>query len=159
MPIALDDLDHRILAQLQRDSALTNQTLADRVHASAPTCLRRVRRLTELGVIRRQVAILDPAKVGQPLTALVEITLDRQGDELAQAFQDHIVRDAAIQQCYRVASGPDFILIAQVPDMAAYHALAHRAFTSHANVRNVRAFFAVHCAKFETAIPLQAPQR
>ena len=154
--ISLDDLDLRILDQLQQDCSLTNEELANRVHASAPTSLRRVRRLTEAGIIQRQVALLDASQVGRGLTAIIEITLDRQDAEHMQAFEQHITQDAAIQQCYQVSPGPDFILIAQVQDMPAYHALAHRAFTSQTNVRNVRAFFSINCAKFETQIPLPA---
>jgi len=57
-----------------------------------------------------------------------------------------------VLQCYRVSPGPDFVVIVQVADMPAYHALAHRVFTAQANVRNVRTFFSVHRAKFETRI-------
>lgn len=148
----LDDLDRRILAQLQEDSALTNQDLAARVHASPPTCLRRVRRLTDLGVIERQVAILDPQKLGSTLTAIVEVTLDNQAAESLDAFERQMCKEAAVLQCYRVSPGPDFLLVAQVRDMPAYHALVHRAFTAQANVRNVRTFFSVHRAKFDTRI-------
>jgi Lrp/AsnC family transcriptional regulator, leucine-responsive regulatory protein len=148
----LDDLDRRILAQLQEDSALTNQDLAARVHASPPTCLRRVRRLTELGVIERQVAILDPQKLGSTLTAIVEVTLDNQAAESLDAFERQMCEEPAVLQCYRVSPGPDFLLVAQVRDMPAYHALVHRAFTAQANVRNVRTFFSVHRAKFDTRI-------
>ena len=62
--IELDELDRRILDCLQTNAAQTNHELAAAVHASAPTCLRRVKRLTELGVITRQVALLDPQKLG-----------------------------------------------------------------------------------------------
>ena len=57
-------------------------------------------------------------------------------------------------QCYRVSPGPDFLLVVQVQDMPAYHALVHRAFTATANVRNVRTFFSVHRSKFETRVTL-----
>ncbi len=154
--LLLDDLDRRILEQLQRDSALTNQDLALKVHASPPTCLRRVRRLTEEGVIARQVALLDPDRLGSTLTAIVEITLDVQAAERLAEFEQHMLEEAAVRQCYRVSPGPDFVVIVQVPDMPAYHALAHRAFTAHANVRNVRTFFSVHRAKFETRVDLPA---
>jgi Lrp/AsnC family leucine-responsive transcriptional regulator len=150
----LDELDSRILDQLQNDASLTNQELAERVHASPPTCLRRVRRLTEVGVIQKQVAILDPAKFGSTLTALVEVTLDVQAAEKLDEFEARMRAEAAVLQCYRVSPGPDFLLIAQVKDMPAYHALVHRAFTAQANVRNVRTFFSVHRAKFETRLTL-----
>jgi len=150
----LDDLDRRILSQLQHDASLTNQALAERVHASPPTCLRRVRRLTELGVIAKQVAILDPSKLGSTLTAIIEITLDIQSAENLQAFEEIVQNEPAILQCYRVSTGPDFVLIAQVIDMPAYHALVHRALTAAANVRNVRTFFSVHRSKFDTRLAL-----
>lgn len=152
----LDDLDRRILEQLQEDSALTNQDLAARVHASPPTCLRRVRRLVDEGVIDRQVAILAAEKLGSTLTAIVEITLDVQAAESLDAFEQSMLAEPAVLQCYRVSPGPDFVVIAQVKDMPAYHALVHRAFTAQANVRNVRTFFSVHRAKFETRIDLRA---
>ncbi|MGN6581264.1 MAG: Lrp/AsnC family transcriptional regulator [Bordetella sp.] len=149
---ALDDLDRRILDQMQRDSALTNQELAARVHASPPTCLRRVRRLVEAGVIVRQVALVDPAKLGASLTAFVEVTLDVQTAEQMTAFEHAMQNEPAVLQCYRVSTGPDFVVIAQVQDMPAYHAMVHRAFTAQANVRNVRTFFSVHRSKFETRV-------
>lgn len=152
----LDDLDRRILEQLQEDCSLTNQDLALRVHASPPTCLRRVRRLVDEGVIDRQVAILAPEKLGSTLTAIVEITLDVQAAERLDEFEQSLQAESAVLQCYRVSPGPDFVVIAQVRDMPAYHALAHRAFTAQANVRNVRTFFSVHRAKFETRIDLRA---
>ena len=152
----LDDLDRRILEQLQEDSSLTNQDLAARVHASPPTCLRRVRRLVDEGVIDRQVAILAAEKLGSTLTAIVEITLDVQAAESLDAFEQSMLAEPAVLQCYRVSPGPDFVVIAQVKDMPAYHALVHRAFTAQANVRNVRTFFSVHRAKFETRIDVRA---
>jgi Lrp/AsnC family leucine-responsive transcriptional regulator len=147
--IELDELDHRILEQLQRDADLNNQQLADSVHASPPTCLRRVRRLKQLGVISRTVALLNPEVLGSRLTAIVEITLDRQSAEALAEFEQWVTPEAAILQCYRVSPGPDFVLMLEVADMAAYHALAHRLFAAAANVRNVRAFFATHTAKCE----------
>lgn len=154
--IALDELDIRILEQLQTDASLTNHELALRVHASAPTCLRRVRRLRETGVIEKEVAIVDPDKLESTLTAIIEITLDVQTAENMEAFEKRAVAEPAILQCYRVSQGPDFIVIAQVADMPAYHAMAHRAFTSDANVRNVRTFFSIHRSKFETRIPIRS---
>lgn len=151
--LLLDELDRRILNALQEDASRTNNELAALVHASPPTCLRRVKRLVDAGVIERQVALLAADKVGAGLTAIVEITLDHQGAERMDAFETLAARDPAVMQCYRVSPGPDFVLVVQVADMPAYHALAHRLFAAHANVRNVRSFFSIHRSKFETRIP------
>ena len=154
--VDLDSTDHRLLELLQADASRSNQDLAAAAHVSPATALRRVRRLVDAGVIERQVAIVAPARVGG-LTALVEVTLDRQGAEHLAAFEQRAVADAAVQQCYRVSPGPDLVLVVWTADMAAYHALVQRLFTQDANVRNVKAFFAVHRAKFAPAVTLPAP--
>ncbi|QGZ40403.1 Lrp/AsnC family leucine-responsive transcriptional regulator [Pseudoduganella flava] len=152
MDISLDEIDRRILNALQADASITNAELAQLVHVSAPTCLRRVKQLRDAGVIERQVAIVAPEKVGARLTAIVEITLDVQAADRMAEFETHVAQEEAVLQCYRVSPGPDFVLVVQVPDMPAYHALAHRLFTSHANVRNVKAYFSTLRSKFETRI-------
>ena len=158
--INMDATDLRILDILQRDASLSNQDLAAAVHTSAATCLRRVKRLTEAGVIERRVAILSPQKMGAGLTAFAEVSLDAQGAEHLQAFEARAVAQAEVQQCYRVTPGPDLILVLQLADMPAYHALVQRLFTQDANVRNVKTFFSVHRAKYETRVPLpEAPPR
>jgi Lrp/AsnC family leucine-responsive transcriptional regulator len=148
----LDDVDRRILNILQVDASQTNAELAELVHVSPPTCLRRVKQLRENGVIERQVAIVAPDKVGSRLSAIVEITLDVQAADRMDEFERVVADEAAVLQCYRVSPGPDFVLVVQVADMPAYHALAHRLFTTHSNVRNVKAYFSTFRSKFETRI-------
>ena len=145
----LDAIDLRLLDLLQTDASLSNQELAERALTSPATALRRVRRLLDEGVIERRVALLNPHALGGGLTALVEITLDRQGAEHLDAFEARAVAEAAVQQCWRVSPGPDFVLVLFVADMPGYHALVQRLFTQDANVRNVKAFFSVKRAKFE----------
>ena len=134
--VTLDAIDLRVLDLLQQDASLSNQALAERAHVSPATCLRRVRRLVETGVIEKQVAILSP--------------------EHLDAFEAIAVAAPEVQQCWRVAPGPDFVLVLQVPDMPAYHALVQRLFTQQANVRNVKTFFSVKRAKFEPRLALPA---
>jgi DNA-binding Lrp family transcriptional regulator len=154
--IDIDAIDIKLLAALQDDASLSNQALAERVHVSPPTCLRRVKRLRDAGLIEREIALLSPDKLaavlGHGLTALVEITLDRQGVEQLQAFEARVVLDDAVQQCYRVSPGPDFVLVVHVANMPQYLALSQQLFTSDANVRNVKAFFSAKRAKFQPRV-------
>lgn len=154
----IDGTDIKLLQALQDDASQSNQALAGQVHISPPTCLRRIKRLRDVGLIEREIAVLNTEKLasilGHGLTALVEITLDRQGDEQQQAFEARVVADDAVQQCYRVSPGPDFMLVVHVADMPGYLALAQRLFTSDANVRNVKAFFSTRRAKFEPKVLL-----
>lgn len=149
---ALDAIDWRLLDLLQTDASLTNHALAEAAHVSPATALRRVKRLRELGVIERITALLSPRFAGRGLSAICEITLDRQGDELQAAFEARAVADPAVQQCWRVSPGPDFVLIAWAADMPAFHAFTQRLFTQDANVRNVKTYFALKRAKFEPRV-------
>ena len=156
--VELDASDWRILQQLQQDASLSNQALAERCHLSPPTCLRRVRRLQQLGLIERTVAVLGADALrrhtGVGLTAIVEVTLDVQAEERQSAFEALAVQESAVQQCYRTSPGPDFVLIITVADMPAFMALSQRLFSQQANVRNVRSFFSLRRAKFGTSLPL-----
>ncbi len=154
----LDAIDLHLLDSLQRDASLSNVALAEKVNVSPPTCLRRVKRLVEGGWVERQVALLNPdrlaASLGHGLTALVEVSLDKQGSEHMDAFEARAVGLDAVQQCWRVSPGPDFMLVVQARDMPHYLSLSQALFTQDANVRNVKAFFATKRVKFTTTWPL-----
>lgn len=155
--IVTDLTDLRILDQLQKDASQSNQDLAALVGVSPATCLRRVRRLVDAEVIERRVALLSPARMGVGLTGIVEVTLDHQGAERLAAFERRADTELAVQQCYRVSAGPDFVIIATVIDMGAWAALVERLFTQDANVRNVKTFFVVARAKYDLRVPLPWP--
>ena len=158
-PGELDLTDLKLLEALQTDASLSNQALAERVHISPPTCLRRVKRLRDAGLIERQIALLNPDKLsallGHGLTAIIEITLDRQGAGQLEAFEQRVALEGAVQQCYRVSPGPDFMLLVHVLDMPQYLAMTQRLFTDDTNVRNVKAFFSTRRSKFEPKVLLR----
>lgn len=153
--LAIDAIDRRLLALVQADASRTNQDLAAAANVSPATALRRLRRLRESGVIERSVALLSPEKTGG-LQALAEVQLDRQGAEHLDAFEAIAVAEAAVQQCWRVSPGPDFMLVLWLPDMPAYSALVQRLFTQQANVRNVKTYFVTKRAKFDPRVSLDA---
>jgi len=119
--ISLDAIDLALLAQLQQDASLSNLALAEQVHVSPPTCLRRVKRLREAGWIERQVAVLSVDKLaslaGHGLCAVVEVTLDRQDQAALEAFEAKVGPEDPVQQCYRVSPGPDFCLVVHTANM------------------------------------------
>lgn len=154
----LDTVDLQLLERLQLDASLSNQALAELVHVSPPTCLRRVKRLHEAGLIEREIAVLSVDAlapiIGHGLCAVVEITLDRQDQAALEAFELKVAHDDAVQQCYRVSPGPDFCLVVHTRDMPDYLALTQRLFTFDANVRNVKTFFSLKRSKFGARVPL-----
>lgn len=157
-PNELDAIDLQLLDSLQHDASLSNVALAEKVNVSPPTCLRRVKRLIEGGWIERQIAVLNPdrlgAKLGHGLTALVEVSLDKQSSEHLDAFEARAVDSDAVQQCWRVSPGPDFVLVIQAINMPHYLSISQALFTHDANVRNIKAFFATRRAKFTTTWPV-----
>ena len=157
--IALDDLDHRILHALQDQADRSNLEIARLIGLSPAATLRRIKRLKDQGVIERVVAVLNPKAVGAGLLAVVEVSLERQGEHALQAFAALACRQAEVQQCYQVSPGPDFVLIAQVPDMPAYHAFSQRLLTEDANVRHVKAYFSVKRHAFKADLNLKGTVR
>ena len=157
---SLDAIDLKLLAILQTSASISNIALAEKLNISPPTCLRRTNRLKQEGWIEKEVAILSANKLGQYLghgvTAIIEVSLDKQGEEWLTAFEKRAVQETAVQQCWRVSPGPDFLLVTQLADMPAYLAFTQRLLTQDANVRNVKAFFSLKRAKFGTEIPLPA---
>ena len=104
------------------------------------------------------MAILQPERLAQSLghglTAIVEVTLERQDADSLNAFERRAVAEDAVQQSYQVSPGPDFVLVLHLANMPAYQTLVQRLFTSDANVRNVKAFFSVKRGKFGAELPL-----
>lgn len=154
----IDHLDLEILKLLQEDSSVTHTALALKVGASVATCQRRVVRLKEIGVIQKEVALVDAALIGQPMTVVCEVSLTNQSYEQLEAFESLVDQAQAVQQCYRVSAGADFILVAIVPDMNGYQSFASNYLTSGHGVRNVRTFFVSRASKFSTALPLTSVQ-
>ena len=157
--ITLDDLDHRILHALQDQADRSNLEIARLIGLSPAATLRRIKRLKDQGVIERVVAVLNPQAVGAGLLAVVEVSLERQGEHALQAFAALACRQVEVQQCYQVSPGPDFVLIAQVPDMPAYHAFSQRLLTEDANVRHVKAYFSVKRHTFKAGLNLKGTVR
>ncbi len=153
-----DKLDLQILAVLQANADLTHQELAKLVNVSVPTCQRRVKRLKDGPTIERLVALLDPSEIGEPLTAVVEVTLANQCAEVLESFESLVCAVDAVQQCYRLSSGPDFLMILSVADMAIYNDFAHSYLTAQNQVRNVRTFFSTKRSKFSTSLTLKGAE-
>ena len=158
----MDELDQRILQALQENCALSYAELAERVHSSAPTCMRRVQKLKAAGWIAREVAILDSDKIGRELgwglQAIVEVSLERQTAQYLDEFERATCASSAVQQCWRTSAGPDFILVLHVADMPSYQAWAGAFLGENLQVRHVKTYFASKRAKFTTALAWSAPR-
>lgn len=150
----MDRIDRKILNLMQRDAARTNADLADEVGLSPSTCLRRVQRLKKTGVIDRIVAILNPARAGRGIKALVTVELKLHGEQHMRRFLDMAVAEEAVFGAWSVTGETDVVLMLRLVDMEEYDALCERLFRDQTNVARFFTMMIIRTAKEETAIRL-----
>jgi Lrp/AsnC family transcriptional regulator, leucine-responsive regulatory protein len=156
--ISLDKVDRRILNILQQNNQVATKDLAETVAISAPTALRRLRALREAGIVEADVAMLNPLSLGLGLMVFVEVSLASQADEQLKAFEQAMMSEPEVLQCYFVTGQYDYFLIVHVADMQAYYQFVRRVLSgSSGDNRGVRHFeskFPMRRVKFTTAITL-----
>ena len=154
----LDEIDLKILSEIQADGRITNVELAKRVGISPPPCLRRVRTLEEEGYIRGYRGLLDPRKLGFDVTVFASVHLSSQAEADLRAFEDFVRSEPLVRECWMLSGEVDFILKCVAPDMATFHDFVTH-LTAAPHVRNVRTSLVLHSSKYEAAVPLEARVR
>jgi Lrp/AsnC family leucine-responsive transcriptional regulator len=145
----LDQIDRKILNELQRDSRLTNARLAELAGTSAPSCLRRVRRLREEGYIEREIALVNLEKVGSSLVSISEVRLNNH-DRRARDEAIRLIR--AIPEviiCYNVTGERDLVFIAVLTDMADFEAKITEPLGGTPVIKSINSYFAIKTVKFQ----------
>ena len=150
----LDAIDRRILEVLQRNARIANTDLADEVGLTPAPCLRRVKRLEELGFIAGYTAVLDHKRVGLGLTVFVTVTLDRQTKRTYDDFAAKMRAAPEVLECYLILGERDFLLKIVVADLEAYQRFYLEVLTLAPGVRNINSIIAVNEEKRTTALPI-----
>ncbi|MFJ7565428.1 Lrp/AsnC family transcriptional regulator [Herminiimonas sp. NPDC097707] len=150
----LDKVDRKLLNLLQKDNQMPTRILADKVHISQPTCLRRIRDMRDAGIISADVAMIDPFALGYGMLAFLEVSLANQSDEHMLEFETRMNKEAEVMQCYFVSGDYDYFLVVHVVDMDAYYQFVRRAISGSGNVRHFQSRFPMKRAKFDTRIAL-----
>jgi len=149
-----DSIDCRILDALQHNARITNAELAKEVGLSPSPCLRRVRDLERSGVIRGHVSLLDPAKVGLPISVFVQVTLERQVEQALDRFERAMRARPEVMECYLMTGDADYLLRVVVADLSAYETFLKEHLTRIAGVASIKSSFALNQVKYGTALPL-----
>jgi Lrp/AsnC family leucine-responsive transcriptional regulator len=151
----LDRYDRRILEELQKDGRISNQDLADRIGLSASPCLRRVRALEESGLITGYRAMLDAAKLGLSLMALIHISMDRHTPERFANFEAKVAALPEVLECLLVTGqDADYQLKVVVADMDAFQSLLLEKITRIEGVSGVHSSFVLRRVVDKTALPV-----
>ncbi len=152
--IDLDARDRAILRILQQDGRITNADLAERVNLSPSACLRRVKLLEEGGLVKGTVTLLDEAAAGVPGTAFVFVTLDQQGRQSLDAFEEAVLAHPEIMECYLLAGTADYLLRIVFADTADFERIHRNALTTLPGVVRVQSTLALRTVKRTTALPV-----
>ncbi len=150
----LDDIDVKILSELQKDGRVRNNELASRVGISEPPCLRRVRSLRSRGVIKAISATLDERLLGYEVISFVSIQLVSQTPAMMQAFETAVDAIPRILQCWRISGEADYLLKCVAPGVEDMHQQL-RQFTAMPAVRTIRSFPVLGVAK-DAPLPIPA---
>lgn len=151
--MALDRIDRKILAILQRDATMPVAEIGKKVGLSTTPCWRRIQKMEEDGVIRRRVAILDPVKVNAGVTVFVAVRTNEHSDAWMRKFSAAIDEFPEVVEFYRMSGEVDYLLRVVVPDIAAYDDFYKR-LIAKVNLSDVSSSFAMGQIKFTTELPL-----
>ncbi|MFN9471591.1 Lrp/AsnC family transcriptional regulator [Acidovorax sp.] len=151
--IKLDSIDCKLIEILQVDAETPIADMAARVGLSATPCWRRVQRLKEMGVITRQVALVDAAKVNVGVTVFVSVRTSTHTEEWFEHFRATVQAIPEVVEFYRMSGDVDYLLRVVVPDIAAYGKVYKRLIAG-TQLFDVSSSFAMEELKFTTALPL-----
>jgi Lrp/AsnC family transcriptional regulator, leucine-responsive regulatory protein len=161
--VVFDQIDLKILKELQHNARLSNVDLAKRVSLSPSPCLARVRVLENDGIISRYVALVDPVAVGLGLSVFIQVRLERQSERTLEQFEVAVGKFPEIVECYLMTGDSDYLLRVVVPNVQALEKFILNGLTKINGVANIRSSFALKQVKYDTALPLEqadgAPQR
>ncbi|MFB9224139.1 Lrp/AsnC family transcriptional regulator [Paracoccus cavernae] len=150
----LDQIDRKILEQLQRDSKLSNVELSNRVGLSPSPCLARVKQLEADGIVRGYVALLDPAAVDLSISVFIHVTLEKQVERALSTFEQKMNAFPEVMECYLMTGDSDYLVRLVVPDLAALQDFIVKELTTIPGIANIKSSFALKQVKYKTALPV-----
>lgn len=158
MIMKLDEIDLRILHDLQDDGRVTNVELAKRCQMSAPPCLRRMRQLEESGVIQGYHARINPVALGYSVMVIAQVSLRTQNDSDLREFERHVHNWPEVRECYLMSGGADYFLKIYTKTWDDYHHFHAHSLSTHASVRHIQTNVVMRTSKSEPGIPISVPQ-
>lgn len=153
----MDEIDYRILRELQWNARITNTELADRVGLSSSPCWNRLRNLEKQGVIEKYVTIFNQRALGLPDTVIIYVTLDRHDDEVLKKFEDALAKLPEVVEAYLLTGDYDYYIKVAVSGTASYEAFLREKLYRIPGIRHTRTSFTLRCLKraFSVLPPLE----
>jgi Lrp/AsnC family leucine-responsive transcriptional regulator len=149
----LDSFDLAILDILQRDNTVSQRTIGEAVNLSAAAVQRRIKRMQEAGVIEANIAVVDPARLGRPITLIVSVVVESERADLIEGLKKSLKAAPEVQQCYYVTGETDFVVILTVRSMSEYEAFTRRLFLKNRNVKRFQTLVVMGRVKAGLSVP------
>ncbi|QPD00370.1 MULTISPECIES: Lrp/AsnC family transcriptional regulator [Qipengyuania] len=150
----LDEIDRKLLSELQAEGRITNVELAHRVGLTAPPCLRRVRALEEEGVIKGYHADLEPGKLGFSITVFAMVSLKSQAEDALREFEAAMKELPEVREVHMLNGEIDFILKIVARDLQGFQEFLTSKLTPAPNVASVKTSLTIRTSKHEPGVPL-----
>ncbi len=149
----MDSIDKHILNLLQEDASMPLAELSERIGLSQTPCWRRIQKLKEAGVIRKQVALLDPARINLGVTVFVSVRTSEHTAQWLERFAKGVSEIPEVMEIYRMSGVVDYLLRVVVPDIAGFDKV-YKKLLKAVDLHDVSSSFAMECIKHTTALPL-----
>jgi len=150
----LDPTDIEILKILQKDASMTHKQISDKLYKSVATIHERIRKLKNLGYIKRTVVILDRKKIDRNLIAFSQVLLNDHAAATLKGFENEVIRFPEVMECFQMTGTFDFVLRIATRDIDAYHDFYRNKLATLPNITTVQSFFVLSETKSDTAYPL-----
>ncbi|MDE0800338.1 MAG: Lrp/AsnC family transcriptional regulator [Rhodospirillaceae bacterium] len=150
----LDEIDLRILDQMQGDARLSNVDLAERVGLSPSPCLRRLRKLESDGVIQGYMTFVDQAKVGLPVSVFISVALKEQSESALEEFETSVSALPQVMECYLMTGTADYLLRVVTQDLSDYEQFLKNHLTRIPAIASIQSSFALKQVSYRTVLPL-----
>lgn len=150
----MDEIDRRIVRELQADASVSHAALAEKVGASPTSCWRRIRALEEAGVLRGSVRLVDPQKVGRGVSVMLQVRTKSHALDVREAFETYLRGRPEIMECFSMSGEWDYLMRIVVADVSDYERFLMRELLNHPNVATSASHFALSQVKYTTALPV-----
>ena len=149
----MDAIDRKIISILQDNAETPIQSIAEQVNLSTTPCWRRVQKLKDAGVIRKQVVLCDAASLNVGVTVFISIRTSQHSEAWLARFAKHVTDIPEVIEFYRMSGDVDYLIKAVVPDIATYDTV-YKKLIKIADINDVSSSFAMEQLKYTTALPV-----
>ncbi|NVJ70614.1 MAG: Lrp/AsnC family transcriptional regulator [Alphaproteobacteria bacterium] len=152
--VKFDDIDLKLMAELQRDCTISLTDLADKIGSSKSVCGRRIQQLVDAGVIKRRAAIIDQEKVGLGITVFAHVKMKKHDSRSLEDFSDFMFRYPQVLECHTMMGDYDFLLKIIVPSVADYKDFFWESLSKAQGVQEVNSSICLVGSNVTTELPL-----